>query len=81
MRISRGTFASSSTTDAGAGARLDRYIGYYEPYANSHDTMDADKPLWEEVRNVARAVAAGVRDLRAGKLALPSAKLRNPRPK
>ncbi len=28
--------------DAGAQARLDRYIGYYEPYATSHEALDAD---------------------------------------
>jgi multimeric flavodoxin WrbA len=67
--------------DAGEKARLDRYIGYYEPYATSHDTLDADRAVQQEVRNVARAVIAGVRDLRAGKLAPPDAKLSRPRPK
>ena len=28
--------------DAGDQARLDRYIGYYEPYATSHDALDRD---------------------------------------
>src|SRR6185295_17385342 len=42
--------------DAGAAARLDRYIGYYEPYATSHDALDQDSGVQEEVRNVARAV-------------------------
>src|ERR1700676_5062577 len=41
--------------DAGPKARLDRYIGYYEPYATSHDALDRNKDE-EEVRNVARAV-------------------------
>ncbi len=27
--------------DAGSKARLDRFIGYYEPYATSHDALDA----------------------------------------
>lgn len=36
--------------DAGTQARLDRYLGYYEPYAPSHNTFDADKSLQEEVR-------------------------------
>jgi hypothetical protein len=43
--------------DAGKMACLDRYIGYYHPYATSHDELDADLALQEEVRNVARAVA------------------------
>jgi multimeric flavodoxin WrbA len=40
--------------DAGSQARLDRYIGYYEPYATSHETLDADKAVLAEVRNVAK---------------------------
>lgn len=67
--------------DAGAMARLDRYIGYYEPYATSHEALDRDHDMQEEVRNVARAVAAAVRDLRAGKLSQPDANLERPRPK
>ena len=43
--------------DAGDQARLDRYIGYYEPYATSHDALDRDDAVQEETRNVARAVA------------------------
>ena len=67
--------------DAGAQARLDRYIGYYEPYANSHDTLDKDKMVQEEVKNVARAVAKAVVELRAGNLAKVKAELKKPRPK
>jgi multimeric flavodoxin WrbA len=67
--------------DAGFHARLDRYIGYYEPYATSHDALDADHALWEEVRNVARAVARCVADVRAGRHARSDAELKNPRPK
>ncbi len=54
--------------DAGVQARLDRYIGYYEPYATSHDALDRDVAMQEEARNVARAVAKAVVDLRAGRL-------------
>ncbi|HYE70858.1 MAG TPA: flavodoxin family protein, partial [Aquabacterium sp.] len=61
--------------DAGPMARLDRFIGYYEPYATSHDTLDLDEKVQEEVRNVARAVVRGVRELRAGKLSKPDADL------
>jgi multimeric flavodoxin WrbA len=67
--------------DAGAKARLERFIGYYEPYATSHDALDADVAVQEEVRNVARSVAAAVADLRANRLSKPDAKLENPRPK
>lgn len=67
--------------DAGQMARLDRYIGYYEPYYNSHDTFDKDADVQEEVRNVARAVVHAVSLLRAGKLAQPDARLTPARPK
>ena len=42
--------------DAGNKARLDRYIGYYEPYATSHESLDRDTEVQEETRNVARAL-------------------------
>ena len=67
--------------DAGNQARLDRFIGYYEPYATSHDTLDADKNVQAEVRNVANAVAIAVKELRSGKLSVPDKLLKRPRPK
>ena len=67
--------------DAGAQARLDRYVGYYEPYATSHDALDRDKALQEEARNVARAVAKAVVELRAGRLQKVQPTLSRPRPK
>ena len=67
--------------DAGAMARLDRYIGYYEPYWNSHDALDADEAVQQETRNVARAVTEAVALIRAGRLPQPAAKLKAPRPK
>ena len=67
--------------DAGTQARLDRFIGYYQPYANSHDTLDADKAVQAEVRNVAGAVAKAVQALRAGTLSQPDKDLARLRPK
>jgi multimeric flavodoxin WrbA len=67
--------------DAGPQSRLDRAIGYYEPYATSHETLDRDRNVQEEVKNVARAVANAVRELRAGKLSQPDRNLKRPRPK
>ena len=67
--------------DAGNKARLDRFIGYYEPYATSHDVLDADAAMQAEVRNVALAVASAVGELRAGKLSQPGKELTPPRPK
>jgi hypothetical protein len=66
---------------AGESAKLDRYIGYYEPYATSHATLDRDGAIQEEVRNVARAVARGVASARAGALAPPDRGLKKPRQK
>jgi len=54
--------------DAGAVARLDRYIGYYEPYATSHEALDRDLDVQEETRQAAQALAAVTADLRAGRL-------------
>jgi multimeric flavodoxin WrbA len=62
-------------------SQLDRYVGYYESYADSHDTLDRDTAFQEEVRNVARAVGETVRVIRSGKLVQPDLKLKNPRPK
>ncbi len=67
--------------NAGHRSRLDRFIGYYEPYATSHDTLDADLDVQEEVRNAARAVARAVLALRAGQLVRPDEALKEPRPK
>jgi hypothetical protein len=42
--------------DAGDRARLDRSIGYYEPYATTHETLDRETRVQEEVRVVARTL-------------------------
>lgn len=67
--------------DAGALARIDRYIGYYESYALSHEVLDRDWAMQEEVRNVARAVHEAVGELRLGHLSHPDAGIKPARPK
>ncbi|HYE40057.1 MAG TPA: flavodoxin family protein [Ramlibacter sp.] len=67
--------------DAGPQARLDRYIGYYEPYATSHAALDADEAVQEEVRNAARALVQAVGLLRKGELGAPGKDLPRPRRK
>jgi len=67
--------------DAGNRARLDRYIGYYEPYATSHDALDRDAAVQEETRQVARAVAQMTAAMRAGTVETPLAGEAAPRPK
>jgi hypothetical protein len=66
---------------AGNAALVDGYVGYYAPYATSHDELDRDDNFQEEVRNAARSLISAVRLLRRGKLALPDSGLREPRPK
>ncbi|MGJ4727921.1 flavodoxin family protein [Luteimonas sp. SDU101] len=66
--------------DAGAMSQLDRYIGYYGPYATSHQALDRDQALLEESRNVARALVGRIRQLRAGQRE-PGAELQAPRQK
>jgi multimeric flavodoxin WrbA len=66
---------------AGAHALIDRYIGYYEPYATSHDALDADGAVQEETRNVARALVEAIRLRQSGKLERSGEALRDPRPK
>jgi multimeric flavodoxin WrbA len=62
-------------------AQLDRYIGYYMPYATSHDDLDKDTGVQEEVRNAARALVQAVKQLRRGELEQADAALPLPRPK
>jgi multimeric flavodoxin WrbA len=53
---------------AGPTAELDRYIGYWKPYATSHQELDADQDVQEEVRNAARTLLRAVQEQRKGKL-------------
>jgi multimeric flavodoxin WrbA len=62
-------------------ALLDRYVGYYEPYATSHDALDRDEAIQQEVRNAARALVNAVNLARAGRLERADHALRDPRPK
>ncbi len=66
---------------AGPNAELDRYIGYWKPYAMSHDELDADEAIQEEVRNAARTLAEAVEAKRAGKLVAAGEALSPPRQK
>jgi multimeric flavodoxin WrbA len=50
---------------------LDRYIGYYGAYATSHDALDEDPDVQQEVRNTARALVEAVALSRAGRFSSP----------
>jgi multimeric flavodoxin WrbA len=62
-------------------SQLDRFVGYYGSYADSHETLDEDSAFQEEVRNVARAVGTAVRDIRSGKSLPANRGMGNPRKK
>jgi len=66
---------------AGHLSHIDRYIGYYEPYATSHDDLDQDTALQEDVRNAARALMQAVTDRRSGRLDPPDRGLKEPKSK
>jgi hypothetical protein len=66
---------------AGLHAEIDRYIGYWQPYATSHDALDADEAIQDEVRNAARTLLEAVQARKAGKLISPGEELAQPRQK
>jgi multimeric flavodoxin WrbA len=74
-------FKDMGLISAGPMAELDRYLGYYEPYATSHEALDRDRALQEETRNAGRALVRAVKLLRRGRLAEPDARLHEVRPK
>jgi multimeric flavodoxin WrbA len=59
---------------------IDRYIGYYEPYATSHDALDKDIVVQREVRNAAKALVEAIMLSRAGRFAAIQPES-DPRPK
>jgi multimeric flavodoxin WrbA len=65
---------------AGAPAVFDRYIGYYEPYATSHEALDRDTAFMEEARNAARTLVEAVTEMRRGR-EVPGTKVTQPRAK
>jgi multimeric flavodoxin WrbA len=66
---------------AGVNAELDRYIGYWKPYATSHDELDADVAIQAEVRNAALTLAEAAHANHAGKLLLAGRVLKPARQK
>jgi len=66
---------------AGHLSHIDRFIGYYEPYATSHDDLDKDEDVQEDVRNAARALMQAVTQRRGGAFEPPDRNLKEPKPK
>ncbi|MDP3748866.1 MAG: hypothetical protein Q8Q88_17645 [Phenylobacterium sp.] len=66
---------------AGVNAELDRYIGYWQPYATSHEALDADLAMQEEVRNAARTLLEAAKANHQGRLLMAGKDLNPPRQK
>ena len=72
---------SIGMVQAGASATVDTLIGYWEPYATSHDQLDAQRDVFVLVENAAKSLPAMVRAMRSGAYHAPDETLRNPRQK
>ena len=79
-RILHDWLSDMTLIPAGSAALVDRYIGYYEPYATSHDALDRDDAIVQEVRNAARTLAEAVARVRSGERPA-GAQLEEPRQK
>ncbi len=66
---------------AGVNAELDRYIGYWKPYATGHDELDGDLAMQTEVRNAAFTLAEAAHANQEGKLLQAGRALEPPRQK
>jgi len=65
---------------AGAAAQFDRYIGYFEPYATSHEALDRDIAFMQEASNATTILIEAVTEMRRGRQ-IPGHALESPRPK
>jgi multimeric flavodoxin WrbA len=68
-------FDQMDMVDSDTYAILDRYVGYHESFTGD-EQQKAEEDIQAEVRNVARAVANAVSDLRAGRLTPPERRAR-----
>jgi hypothetical protein len=59
---------------------FDRYLGYYEPYATSHEALDRDTAFMAEAKNAALTLMSAVSEMRKGRRP-PGDDLESPRPK
>jgi multimeric flavodoxin WrbA len=66
---------------AGLKAEVDRYIGYWQPYATSHAELDRDQAVQGEVANAAITLIAAVNAARSGRMVEAGSELREPRQK
>jgi multimeric flavodoxin WrbA len=66
---------------AGPLGELNRYIGYWQPYATSHQELDRDHAVQEEVKNAALTLLEGMRKTREGLQITAGTNLTEPRQK
>ena len=62
----------------GPSAVLDAWIGYYRPYATSHEDLDKDPNTFESVKNAALSLVEMVRQIRIGQYRAPDEGLEPP---
>lgn len=72
---------SMALVPAGPLAEVDRYIGYWEPYATSHVAFEKDQAFQEEVRNAARTFSEAVVAKRQGHQIAAGSRLKQAREK
>jgi multimeric flavodoxin WrbA len=66
---------------AGPKAEVDRYVGYWKPYATSHAEFDADQAMQGEIRNAAASLLEAVQAKRDGRWVSAGEWLHEPRQK
>jgi len=66
---------------AGPLAVLDTWIGWYKPYATSHEELDQDQDVFVQVQNAALSLADMVQQIRRGAYRAPHQGLHRPRQK
>jgi multimeric flavodoxin WrbA len=62
-------------------AAVDAWIGYYRPYATSHEDLDADPDTFKRVENAALALIERVEQIRSGRFRRADEGLRPPKEK
>ena len=72
---------SMGLESAGKTAQLERYIGYWKPYASGHHDLDEDITVQEEVRVAAQTLVDAVKLKRSGKFGTVNPKIQPPRQK
>ena len=66
---------------AGPTAAVDIMIGYYQPYATSHDDLDKDEAAFGHAHNAATSLTNLVTQIRSGRYRAPDEGLESPRKK